>query len=100
MVHWDHKNELDENEPEVKKNSRGHFFQVERKSCAACVAGQIRESGNIDQSSFFGTAKGKRWNKAPREFVEIDRRKIVEEYNKYMRGIDLHIISWLQVLNM
>jgi hypothetical protein len=77
---------------EMKKTERGHFVsQVERNTNVICV--QLNDNKAVSLiSSYVGTepvTEAKRWDKKAKKHVQIQRPKIVEEYNKFMGGIDL-----------
>lgn len=77
---------------ELKKKGRGHFVsQVEKNTNVVCVRWNDNKVVSLI-SSYVGTepvTKARRWDKKAKQFVEIDRPKIVEQYNNFMGGIDL-----------
>ena len=77
---------------ELKKLDRGHYVaQVEKNSNVVCVRWEDKKVVTLI-STFVGTqpvTQARRWNKKEKRHVSIERPKIVEEYNKFMGGIDL-----------
>ena len=77
---------------DMKKHSRGHIVsKVERKSNVVCVCWLDKKVVTLI-STYAGIepiTKARRWNKSRKEYDEIDRPKVVQEYNKFMGGIDL-----------
>jgi hypothetical protein len=77
---------------DLKKAGRGTFAaQVEQNTNLVCVRWNDNKIVSLI-SSYVGVepvTKARRWDKKKKEYVEIDRPKVVEEYNKFMGGIDL-----------
>ena len=77
---------------EMKKTARGHCVaQVERNTNVVCVQWNDNKVVSLI-SSYVGRepmTEAKRWDKKEKKHVQIQRPKIVEEYNKFMGGIDL-----------
>lgn len=77
---------------DLKKANRGHFVsQVEQNTNVICVRWKDKKVVNLI-SSYVGTepvSKGNRWDAKQKKNVETNRPKVVEEYNKFMGGIDL-----------
>ena len=77
---------------DMKKHSRGHIVsKVERKSNVVCVRWLDKKVVTLI-STYAGIepiTKARRWNKSRKEYDEIDCPKVVQEYNKFMGGIDV-----------
>ena len=75
----------------MKKTAQGHFAsKVERNTNVICVHWNDKVGSLI--SSYVGMqpiTEAKRWDKKAKKHVQIQRPKIVEEYNKFMGGTDL-----------
>ena len=80
------------NEKELKKEGRGSSDHVVDANSGICIVRWY--DNNIVQliSNYAGYdlgTKARRWSKKDTEFIEIDRPKIVEDYNAHMGGVDL-----------
>ncbi|CAB4024272.1 Hypothetical predicted protein [Paramuricea clavata] len=77
---------------EMKKTARGHCVaQVERNTNVVCVQWNDNKVVGLI-SSYVGRepmTEARRWDKKEKKHVQIQKPKIVEEYNKFMGGIDL-----------
>ena len=77
---------------ELQKKPRGHFVaQVEQNTNVACVRWNDNKIVSLI-STYVATdpvTNARRWDKKKKIYIDIDRPKIVEEYNKFMGGIDL-----------
>lgn len=79
-------------EVELKKNGRGSYdWRVEKEHNLSLVRWIDRKSINFLSSyaSIEPLSTCKRYSAAERKFIDIQRPNIVEEYNKYMGGVDL-----------
>ena len=79
-------------EKSLKEKGRGAFdWRVEQNAELTAVRWYDTRAVTL-LSSYLGPHpldKVRRWSKSSREFVEIDRPKIVSEYNCFMGGVDL-----------
>ena len=77
------------NDKEMKKAGRGHIVsQIEQNTNVVCVRWNDNKVVSLI-SSYVGpepVTKARQWDKKNKEYVEINRPKVVEEYNKFMGG--------------